>query len=183
MSALENFDIGTQGKAGNLCWAAVGLGIASYYDRLAGTTPRWSRICEYVLAILSFHDRTPPNELRCCDDQRILRPDCNQTFWLPDALDVTGNQGSVIDGSLSYGDIKAQIDLKRPIGVEVESSAGGHVVVIFGYDDTDGQKVLVGDPAPDAPTNSLLLYDELLKDYRHSGGQWNQSYFTVASES
>lgn len=131
------------------------------------------------MAVFSSHDGSPPDTLRCCDDRRILGPECNQPFWLPDALGVTGNQGSVIDDHLSYGDVKAQIDLRRPIGVEIQSTVGGHVIVIYGYDEADGQKVVVADPSPDANTSALLLYDELLTDYKHSGGQWSQTYLTV----
>jgi hypothetical protein len=169
MPTLENFSIGTQGKAGNLCWAAVGLGIASYYDRLAGSTARWTQLCEFVVAVFSSHDGTSPESLRCCEGQRILGPDCNQPFDIPDALEVTRNRGSVLKNPLKYEQLKAEIDMKRPIGVEIQSDSGNHFIVVFGYDETNGQKVVVGDPAPDAPTSALLLYDELLRDYRHSG--------------
>jgi hypothetical protein len=182
MPTLENFSIGTQGKAGNLCWAAVGLGIASYYDRLAGSTARWTQLCEFVVAVFSSHDGTSPEDLRCCEGQRILGPDCNQPFDIPDALEVTRNRGSVLKNPLKYEQLKAEIDMKRPIGVEIQSDSGNHFIVVFGYDETNGQKVVVGDPAPDAPTSALLLYDELLRDYRHSGGQWIQTYCTVATQ-
>lgn len=183
MSVLENFSIGTQGNADNLCWAAVGLGIASYYDRLAGAPARWSQICEFVVAVFSSRDGTPPDELRCCEGQRILGSACNKPVWLPEALDVSENLGNFLESPLKYEQLKAQIDQNHPIGVEIQTDAVNHAIVVFGYDETNGQKVMVGDPAPDAPTSALLLYDELVNDYRHSGGQWLQTYFTVAKKS
>lgn len=183
MPILENFSIGTQGNAGNLCWAAVGLGIASYYDLLAGSPSRWTQLCEFVEAVFSQHDGTPPEDLRCCEGQRILGPDCNQPFDLPDALDVTRNRGSVLKDPLRFDQLKAEIDMKRPVGVEIVSSAGNHFVVVFGYDQANGQKVVVGDPAPDAPASALVLYDELVNNYRQAGGKWTQTYCTVAKKS
>jgi hypothetical protein len=181
MPVLANFAIQCQGKAGNLCWACVGLGIASFCDQLSNQPLRWGALCDYVMAVLSSHYGTPPSALRCCDDDRLTKSVCNRTFWLPDALALANNQGSVIDGALEFEAVKAQIDLNRPIGVEIATSIGNHVIVIFGYDETDGQRVMVADPAPDAYGSNLLLYDELLHDYRQSGGQWNQSYLTVAT--
>jgi papain like cysteine protease AvrRpt2 len=179
MPVLPNLAVPSQGKAGNLCWACVGFGIASYYDRLSNQLPRWSEVCNYVVDVFSAHDGTSPSELRCCEDDRLTGPDCNQPFWLPDALVVTKNQGTFLSRPLDFKEVKAQIDLQRPIGVEVETSVGNHVIVIFGYDDTDGPKVLVADPAPDVAGNALLMYDELMNDYRHSGGRWTQSYLSI----
>jgi len=102
-------------------------------------------------------------------------------LWLPDALGVTKNQGDFVDGPLKYPRVKEQIDFKRPIGVAVETSVGIHVIVIFGYDDAPGQRIVVADPAPDAPGSAHLTYDELLNDYRH-GGKWKQSYLTVPTK-
>jgi hypothetical protein len=181
MPILENFSVGTQGKAGNLCWAVVGLGVASYYDQLAGSAARWTQLCEFVVAVFSSHDGTSPDDLGCCEGQRVLGPDCNQPFDLPDALEVTKNRGRVLNSPLEYDQLKTEIDMKRPIGIEIQSDSGNHFVVVFGYDETNGQRVAVGDPAPDAPTNALILYDELVKDYRQSGGQWIQTYCTVAT--
>jgi hypothetical protein len=176
---LSNFVVPSQKKAGNLCWACVGVGVASFYDQLSNAPPRWTQLCQFVMDVFGEHDGTPPEELRCCQDDRLNGPDCNQPFWLPDALGVAKNQGSFLDRPMDYADVKTQIDLLRPIGVEVETSFGNHVVAIFGYDDSDGQKLVVGDPAPDAPGNALMKYDDLLNDYRHAGGRWIQSYLTV----
>jgi Papain-like cysteine protease AvrRpt2 len=180
---LDNFSIGTQGNSGNLCWAAVGLGIASYYDRLSNSQPRWTTLCDFVNTIFNKHDGTPIEDLRCCEDQRILQSDCNQPFDLPDALDVTGNHGDSPSAPLKFSQIKGQIDLKCPIGVEILTSAGNHFIVLFGYDDTDGQRVMVGDPAPDASLSSFMLYDEVVNNYRQAGGRWTQTYCTVAGNS
>ncbi len=184
MPVLQNFSIGTQGKAGNLCWAVVGIGIATYFDTLAGESARWSQLCQFVTDVFSAHDGTSPDDLRCCEGQRILGADCNQTFWLPDALDITKNHGSVTDGSITFDQIKNEINNNRcPVGVEIEFPSGNnHVIAVFGYDETRGQRVVVGDPAPDASTNALVLYDELKNDYRQSGGQWRQTYRTVPTQ-
>ncbi len=182
MPVLEKFDIMSQGAAGNLCWACVGLSVASYYDRVAGQVPRWSKLCEYVMAVFDSNDKIPPELSRCCDGNRLLDPDCNQPRFLPDALHVSKNKGDIRNKPLSYGEIQAEIDGKRPVGVEIESSVGSHAVVIYGYDNSDGQRVMVGDPAPDAAIGALVSYDELCTSYRHSDGSWKRSYLTVAKE-
>jgi hypothetical protein len=178
MPVLDNFDMMTQGDAGNLCWAAAGLSIASYFDRLTGIPARWPRLCDYVMAVFNLNDGIPPNSIRCCDGNNLLEPTCNQPRWLPDALAVSKNAGNFVSNSVSYDDIRSEIDARRPIGVDIESSTGSHVIVILGYDDADNQRLMVGDPAPDAPSNALIAYDELCTNYRHLGGIWNQTYFT-----
>jgi hypothetical protein len=181
MPVLNNFKIVSQGAAGNLCWACVGLGVASYYDQKAGLPPRWSRICEYVMEVFKGNDGIPPESSRCCDGQRLLDPDCNQPRFLPDAFRVSRNRGNTRDGALSFQEIQTEIDAGQPIGVEIVSSAGSHVIAIYGYDNSDGQKVMVGDPAPDGPIGVLVSYDELCTNYRHAGGTWEQSYLTFPS--
>lgn len=182
MPVLDNFSIGTQGDAGNLCWAAVGLGIVSYYDFTSGSAVRWPSICVFVNSIFNLHDGTPLDDLRCCEGRRIVGPDCNQPFDLSDALEVTGNLGNVSTFPLLFDQLKTQIDAKCPIGVEVQTSGNNHIIVLFGYDETNGQRVMVGDPAPDASLSSLVLYDELVNDYRRAGGKWIQTYCTVANK-
>ncbi|HTT32499.1 MAG TPA: papain-like cysteine protease family protein [Methylomirabilota bacterium] len=181
MPVLDNFSIGTQGDAGNLCWAAVGQGIAKYYDQLTGSTVRWGSMCEFVDAVLSQHFGTSPDELQCCEDQRILGPDCNELLDFRDALDVTGNTGTFQNLPLKFDQIKTQIDAKCPIGVEIQTSGNNHIIVLFGYDETNGEKVMVGDPAPDASLSSLVPYDDLVNNYRGAGGKWTQTYCTVAN--
>lgn len=181
MPVLDNFSIDSQGDAGNLCWAAVGHGIATYYDKLTGSAIRWPSICEFVDAVLSQHFRTPPDEFECCEDQRILEPDCDQPLDFRDALDVIGNQGNCQDVPLSFRQVMDQIDAKCPIGVEIQTSAGNHIIVLFGYDGTNGQTVVVGDPAADAPLNAPVPYDELVNNYRKAGGKWIQTYCTAAN--
>lgn len=182
MPVLPNFAIQSQGNAGNLCWACVGMGIATFYDTLSGQSPRWEQLCQYVMAVFDAHDGTSPASLLCCDPGRLTQPMCNQPFWLPDALAVTKNQANVVDAPLDFVEVKKQIDLQCPVGIEIETSVGFHVIVISGYDEADGQKVLVADPAPDALGNSLIDYNELLNDYRHAGGQWTQSYLSVPTQ-
>jgi hypothetical protein len=178
MSVLSNFKIVPQGAASNLCWACVGWGVATYYDQRAGLPPRWSSVCDYVMAVFNANDGIPPDSSRCCDGQRLFSPDCNQPRFLPDALRVSRNRGSVRDGTLKFEEIQAEIDANHPVGIEIESSTGSHVIAIYGYDNSDGQKVMVGDPAPDAPSGVLVSYDELCTNYRHMGGVWEQSYLT-----
>lgn len=179
MPVLDNFSIGTQGNAGNLCWAAVGQGIASYYDQRVGSALRWASLCTFANAVLSQHFGTPPEELNCCENQRILDPDCDEPLDFRDALDVMENRGNSQNLPLSFKQIKGQIDLFCPVGVEIQTPVGNHIIVLFGYDEANGQRVMVGDPAPDASLNTLVLYDELVSNYRQAGGKWIRSCCTV----
>jgi Peptidase_C39 like family len=180
MPVLDKFHMVSQGAAGNLCWACVGWSVATYYDGRAGVSPRWNKLCEYVMKVADTIDETPPESTRCCDGERLLDPDCNQPRFLPDAFRVSKNRGSTHERVLTFQEIKTEIDAGRPIGAEINSSsAGSHVIAIYGYDDSESQKVMVGDPAPDAPDGALVLYDELCSGYRHTDATWNQSYLTV----
>jgi len=183
VSVLDNFSIRTQGEAGNLCWAAVGQGIATYFDHQAKSAVRWASLCAFAEAVLGQHFGTPPEELRCCEDQRILDPDCDQLLDFRDALDVMGNRGNALNLPAGFDRVKAEIDLNCPIGVEIQSSAGNHIIALFGYDETNGQRVMVADPAPGAFLNSLVLYEELVNNYRQAGGKWARTYCTVANAS
>ncbi len=176
MPVLDNFNLQSQGASGNLCWACVGWSVASYYDRLAGGPLRWSQLCQYVMAVLAAGGLEPAN---CCGDNRLLDSDCNQPGFVPDALNVSNNRGKMSNDPLSFQEVQTEINGERPVGVDIETLVGSHAVVIYGYDDTDGQRVMVGDPAPDGPIGTLVSYDELCTDYRHAGGTWKQSYLTT----
>jgi hypothetical protein len=179
MPVLDNFKVQSQGAAGNLCWLCVGLSIASHYDRLAGVSLRWSKLCEYLGAVLASSGQ---GRTDCCSGQRLLDPDCNQPGFVPDALHVSQNRGEIRSDPLTFKEVQTEINGKRPVGVDIETLVGSHAVVIYGYDLENGQRVMVGDPAPDAPDGLLIPYDELCMDYRHAGGKWKQSYLTVAME-
>src|SRR5438309_3394003 len=127
MPVLDNFRPQSQGAAGNLCWACVGLSVASYYDRLKGNPLRWTRLCEYVMAVLAAGSGSPGD---CCDSIRLFDNDCNQPGFVPDALDVSNNRGQLRDDPLSYQEIQAEINGKQPVGVDIETSVGSHAVVI-----------------------------------------------------
>ena len=178
MPVLDNFKLQSQGAAGNLCWLCVGLSVASYYDRLAGAQLRWSKLCDYVVAALAATSNSPTD---CCSGRRLLDPDCNRPGFVPEAFDVSRNRGEVKRDPLSFAEIQSEINSKRPIGVEIETLIGSHAVIIYGFDDSNGEKVMIGDPAPDAPDGLLISYDELCQNYRQSGGQWKQTYLTVRS--
>lgn len=179
MPVLDNFKVQSQGLAGNLCWICVSLSIASYYDRLAGLPLRWSKICEYLTAVVAAGGDGPTD---CCAGNRLLDPDCNQPGVVPDALHVSRNRGEIRSNRLTFEEVQVEINGKRPVGVDIETLVGSHAVVIYGYDIENGRRVMVGDPAPDAPDGLLIPYDELCSDYRHAGGRWKQSYLTVATE-
>src|SRR5262245_23438285 len=85
------------------CWAAVTASVAAYYRNQA-----WTQ-CRVVNNQLG--------QVSCCSNGSTSA--CNQPWYLDKALDVVGNLGDYAAGALSIGQITAEIDGARPIGVRI----------------------------------------------------------------
>lgn len=114
------------------CWDASGNTIASYFGYALSQT----KFCQ--VAHNESGSSCANNQGYLSDQQRVFR-------YL--GFSSTGSYNS--NGqTLSFASIKAQIDAGSPIGTRIGwSSGGGHMHVIYGYDNSGGAtKVDYGDP-------------------------------------
>jgi hypothetical protein len=150
----------------NWCWAATSLGVHQYYDRTDNTTQ-----CLAANLILPRND--------ACNNP--VPAAANVAHFLDDALNDFGNlDGSIISGTLSYADVKAQINAGRPLGARIGwAGGGGHFMVIEGY--RDGGTAATQEVAIDDPIygESQYTYNSYSTAYQGTtGNNWTHSYKT-----
>ena len=143
---LLNFQV--QQQIGmNTCWAAVTSSISTYYD----PTSIYSQ-CFLISTVLG-------GERNCCADFS----NCDEASSTLDALMITNNCRSVITGLCSKNVIKNEIVNNNPIVLRVKSNDPtvdlGHVIIIFGFDDTDDDFIWVQDPATGFNPHKIKLVE------------------------
>lgn len=114
----------------NWCWAAAGNTIATYYGRNYSQN-------QFCNASFNRNQNTecPNNQATLGNVQTGLR-------W------AGINPGSYVTGWLRYATVQTEINANRPIETRIQwSSGGGHMHVIYGYDDANSW-VYWGDPWP-----------------------------------
>lgn len=114
----------------NWCWAAAGNTIA----RFLGKNYSQNQFCN---AAFNRQQGTT-----CPNNQATLGN-------VQNALDWAGiNPGRYVTGWLRYSTVKSEIDAGRPVETRIQwSSGGGHMHVLYGYDDANSW-VYWGDPWP-----------------------------------
>lgn len=144
------------------CWAAVTASVARYYGQ--------NQYTQCKLATWRFGGKA----CDCCAEP-FQEGDCNKTSSTKDALAHVGNLASGTDDSLSWEQVKHEIDAGRPVGVAVKWNSTGsrHAVVITGYN--DDKEITVRDPGKVAM--SVLPFDEFPAKYR-SGASWAATFKT-----
>ncbi|MEY9858863.1 hypothetical protein ABH935_004486 [Catenulispora sp. GAS73] len=114
----------------NWCWAASGNTVAAFYG--------------YNYSQNQFCDMAFGNSLNapCSNSQASLADDQN-------AFQQIGiSPGNYVTGYLYYSSIIREIDAGRPVMARIQwSSGGGHMEVLYGYDQSRGW-VYWGDPWP-----------------------------------
>lgn len=151
------------------CWASVTAGIAEYHNNA-----RLWRQCELANEIV-----TPGPGINCCEAGNSDA--CNRPGNLPRALQLTGNYAGTT-GSISFDDVKQQIDNRCPIICNIAWDDGvKHFVVIDGYStaDTDDDYVWIKDPTRSDPIESdPFSHWELRENGYQGGGKWMYTIFT-----
>jgi len=153
------------------CWAAVTASTAAYYASNGG----WTQ-CKVVNALLQ--------QAVCCASGNSTA--CNQPFYLDRALSRTGNLSALTTGKLSLGQVWAEIDAGRPIGVRIGwGGGGGHFVALSGYFpagysptgySTTG-RVQVQDPWFGPSSTDYLAFSTRYQGF----GSWTHTYRTVGT--
>ncbi|MCC3778731.1 papain-like cysteine protease family protein [Streptomyces sp. UNOB3_S3] len=131
LRAANKLNIGMQAQQQtNWCWAASGNTIATWFGR------KYSQNQFCNAAFNRAQGSTCPN------NQATLGN-------VQNALDWAGiNEGRYVNGWLRYSTVKSEIDAGRPVETRIQwQSGGGHMHVIYGYDDANSM-VYWGDPWP-----------------------------------
>ena len=148
-------------KLDQWCWAAVSLSVQRYFSGGNGSSQ-----CEIAHDVL---------HMDCCRDSGP----CNRPAFLEDALDAVRVRHDPFAGSLSFAQIKQQIDDGLPICVRIGwFGGGGHFVIIRGYRDPAGAEILnIADPWF---VDSMQDCDAFTSNYL-GRGEWTHTYKLMRS--
>ncbi|GAA3910381.1 papain-like cysteine protease family protein [Streptomyces gulbargensis] len=114
----------------NWCWAAGGNTIAAWFGRSYSQ----NQFCNAAFNRQQGYD--------CPNWQATLGNVQTGLRW------AGINPGSYVDGWLRYSTVQSEINAGRPVETRIQwASGGGHMHVVYGYDDTDSW-VYWGDPWP-----------------------------------
>src|ERR1017187_4330517 len=158
-SLAFNMQLQTQS---NWCWAATSTSVSLFYWSASGRTQ-----CKVAGAEL--------NLTTCCNSP--VPGACNVPWYLDKALTRTHNFVSIVSSTVSFDQVKAEIDAGRPVGVRIGwSGGGGHFVAIYGYTRILGVADYfdIDDPIYG---KSHLTVSDFSSNYQGSGS-WTHTYFT-----
>ncbi len=144
----------------NWCWAATSTSVSHFYWLWS----TWTQ-CKVANAELGLSG--------CCANS--VPAACNVPWYLDRALTRTNNFVS-ITGSVSFEQVRAEIDAGRPVGARIGwSGGGGHFMVIYGYSLVAGTQYFdIDDPIYG---KSHLTVADFSSNYQGSG-TWTHTYFT-----
>jgi len=139
------------------CWAAVSVSINLYYHPTSGQTQ-----CTVANAAMG--------QTTCCQDGST--PQCNQPWFLDQALQIVGNLNAWSPGKPPFATAKREVDACRPLCLRIGwNGGGGHFVAVYGYASRD---LNIGDPWYG---NSVVRGSSFPDNYQ-GGGSWTDSYTT-----
>jgi hypothetical protein len=139
------------------CWAATSASVSHFYNALS----TWTQ-CLVAEQIMGSN---------CC----VNPGPCNQSWYLDKALAVTNNFVA-LNSTLSFQAVENELNAGRVIGARVGwHSGGGHFMVIYGCDTSNGINYLsIDDPIYG---KSRITEAAFLAAYQGSGS-WTHSYTT-----
>jgi hypothetical protein len=145
----------------NWCWAATSNSVSHFYSSLLNP---WSQ-CKIAGAELS----------QTCCTSPVPSP-CNVPWYLDKALSRTENYVSIQSGTISWQDVKAEIEKGLVVGTRIGwSGGGGHFMVIYGVSKILNTHYLhIDDPIYG---KSILTVNQFATNYQGSG-TWTHTYFT-----
>ncbi|MEU2247739.1 papain-like cysteine protease family protein [Streptomyces sp. NPDC019224] len=131
LAATRRLNITMQAQQkSNWCWAASGNTIATWYGRAYSQ----NQFCNAAFGRAQGYE--------CPNSQAALDNVQNALYW------AGVNPGSYVNGWLRYSTVQTEISAGRPVETRIQwSSGGGHMHVLYGYDDADSL-VYWGDPWP-----------------------------------
>lgn len=145
----------------NWCWAATSTSVSHFYF---WASP-WTQ-CKVANGELSRTD--------CCNSP-VPTP-CNVPWYLDRALQRTSNFASMVNGTIGYSAILAELKAGRVIGARIGwSGGGGHFMVIHGCSQIGGTEYVdIDDPIFGKSHITLAAFTN---SYQGSG-HWTHTYYT-----
>ncbi|MFT2014690.1 papain-like cysteine protease family protein [Streptomyces sp. 796.1] len=144
----------------NWCWAASGNTIATWMGRNYSQ----NQFCNAAFNRQQGFD-CPNNQATLGNVQNALR-------W------AGIRPGSYVDGWLQYGTVQNEINARRPIETRIQwSSGGGHMHVIYGYDNSNGF-VYWGDPWPSNNRYNWATHNWYINNNQH---RWTHSLYQIGA--
>jgi hypothetical protein len=123
------------------CWAAAGNTIAAFHGVVVSQT----RFCQLA------HDESGQD----CRDKPGSLADVQHAF---SQLGFS-SPGDYVESRIGFNGLRAQIAAGKPVETRIAwKGGGGHVHVVYGYD-TEGSRVLWGDPWSSYPRYNSSAYD------------------------
>ena len=142
------------------CWAATSTSVSRFYSIFSP----WTQ-CKVASQAMGE---------TCCATP-VPGP-CNQPWYLNLALDITGNFVSYQGGTITWSQIRDELDKGLVVGARIGwSGGGGHFMVIHGVSKQGATEYLhIDDPIYG---KSTLTYQTFATNYQGSG-TWTHTYFT-----
>ncbi|MEU7042527.1 papain-like cysteine protease family protein [Streptomyces varsoviensis] len=145
----------------NWCWAASGDTIATYFGRNYSQ----NQFCN-----AAFNRR---QDTACPNNQANLANVQNALRW------AGINSGNYVTGWLRYPTVQNEISAGRPIETRIEwSSGGGHMHVLYGYDNSRDNQVSWGDPWPSNNRYNWASHDWYVSNQEFS---WTHSLYGIGA--
>ncbi|MEU1375602.1 papain-like cysteine protease family protein [Streptomyces triculaminicus] len=161
LRAAKRLDITMQAQQkNNWCWAASGNTIATWFGRNYSQ----NQFCNAAF------DRQQGTT--CPNNQATLGN-------VQNALDWAGiNAGSYVSGWLRYPTVQSEINAGRPVETRIQwSSGGGHMHVLYGYDDANSM-VYWGDPWPSSNRYNWASHSWYVNNDQFS---WTHSLYRIGA--
>jgi hypothetical protein len=152
------------------CWAATTASVATFYATYHNVGQPLTQ-CEVASLCMA------PQE--CCPPPKDPNDSRNCEFGLDVALLQVGHRnGSAIEGSISFGQIKTEIDAERPICCHIkwnDSVPGdnGHFIAVVGYDESKNAVDVL-----DCLKGSWTGPYDVLRTRYLDAGSWDGTYLT-----
>ncbi|MER5884349.1 papain-like cysteine protease family protein [Streptomyces sp. NPDC001941] len=144
----------------NWCWAASGNTIATWFGRSYSQ----NQFCNAAFNRQQGYD--------CPNNQATLGNVQTGLSW------AGINPGSYVTGWLRYATVQTEINANRPVETRIQwSSGGGHMHVIYGYDDASSW-VYWGDPWP---SNDRYNWASHSWYVNNSSFSWTHSLYRIGA--
>mgnify|MGYP001799770388 CR=1 FL=1 len=146
-----------QQEMSNWCWAALSVGLSSYYHQEVLSQ-------EYIV-----------HQLLEVPEKGSTPDDYNKEYRLDFAFQFVNVFSHWSLGKPSFDRIKVEINQGRPIGVRIQWYKGGaHYVLLTGYKDED-RSVKIEDPMRG---KFYMKMDDFPKEFRNGGAVWAETFWT-----
>ncbi|MCX4449780.1 papain-like cysteine protease family protein [Streptomyces sp. NPDC087866] len=144
----------------NWCWAASGNTIATWYGRNYSQ----NQFCNAAFNRAQGYE--------CPNSQAALDNVQNALNW------AGISPGSYVNGWLRYPTVQAEIAAGRPVETRIQwSSGGGHMHVLYGYDDANSL-VYWGDPWPSSNRYNWASHSWYVNNSEFS---WTHSLYRIGA--